>query len=102
MNFAKNNKCLQCDDIRPKRKLNLGEWECPGCGFVNYRRNLACYKCECNRPQGDHTNYYKQSISNWDDDVRNAQQFTYTEWMWKKPVNMEDSPESSKDDFNNN
>lgn len=92
MNFAKNNKCLQCDDIRPKRKLNLGEWECPGCGFVNYRRNLACYKCECNRPQGDHTNYYKQSTSNWDDDVRNAKQFT--EWTWKKPVNMEDSPDS--------
>lgn len=101
MNFAKNNRCLQCDDVRPKRKLNLGEWECPGCGFVNYRRNLACYKCECNRPQGDHTNYYKQSISNWDDDVRNAQQFPYTEWTWKKPVNMEDSQEASNDDFNN-
>jgi len=67
---------------------------------VNYRRNLACYKCECNRPQGDHTNYYKQSISNWDDDVRNAQQFPYTEWTWKKPVNMEDSQESSDDNFN--
>ncbi|KAH9317959.1 hypothetical protein KI387_019728 [Taxus chinensis] len=82
MNFAKNNECLQCDEIRPKPKLNLGEWECPGCGFINYKRNLACHKCECNRSQVGYMNPSTES----------TQQFTYKEWKWKKPVDWEDSP----------
>lgn len=29
MNFASNTKCLRCPELRPKRQLNPGEWECP-------------------------------------------------------------------------
>lgn len=29
MNFAKNIKCLECEEARPKRQLTGGEWECP-------------------------------------------------------------------------
>ncbi|KAM7272626.1 hypothetical protein ACFE04_027289 [Oxalis oulophora] len=29
MNFARNVKCLECEEERPKRQLTGGEWECP-------------------------------------------------------------------------
>lgn len=29
MNFARNFKCLECEEARPKRQLTGGEWECP-------------------------------------------------------------------------
>lgn len=50
MNFARNVKCLECEEPRPKRQLTGGEWECPQCKFFNYGRNLACLKCDCKRP----------------------------------------------------
>ncbi|KAL6978034.1 hypothetical protein U1Q18_013924 [Sarracenia purpurea var. burkii] len=50
MNFARNNKCLECEEARPKRQLTGGEWECPQCDFYNYGRNLVCLRCDCNRP----------------------------------------------------
>jgi hypothetical protein len=28
-NFARNVKCLECEEARPKRQLTGGEWECP-------------------------------------------------------------------------
>ncbi|KAF8395544.1 hypothetical protein HHK36_019492 [Tetracentron sinense] len=50
MNFAKNMKCLECDEARPKKQLAGGEWECPQCDFYNYGRNIACLRCDCKRP----------------------------------------------------
>ncbi|KAI3703013.1 hypothetical protein L6452_28767 [Arctium lappa] len=50
MNFARNTKCLECEELRPQRQLTDGEWDCPQCNFFNYRRNVVCLKCECRRP----------------------------------------------------
>ncbi|MCI20752.1 zinc finger protein VAR3 chloroplastic-like, partial [Trifolium medium] len=50
MNFARNIKCLECEEARPKRQLTGGEWECPQCDFHNYGRNVACLRCDCKRP----------------------------------------------------
>ncbi|PNY07279.1 zinc finger protein VAR3 chloroplastic-like [Trifolium pratense] len=50
MNFARNTKCLECEEARPKRQLTGGEWECPQCDFHNYGRNVACLRCDCKRP----------------------------------------------------
>ncbi|KAA8519034.1 hypothetical protein F0562_016192 [Nyssa sinensis] len=50
MNFARNAKCLECEEARPKRQLNGGEWECPQCDFFNYGRNVVCLRCDCKRP----------------------------------------------------
>lgn len=50
MNFARNIKCLECEEARPKRQLAGGEWECPQCDFYNYGRNMSCLRCDCKRP----------------------------------------------------
>lgn len=50
MNFARNVKCLKCEEARPKRQLTGGEWECPQCDFFNYGRNPLCIRCDCKRP----------------------------------------------------
>ncbi|XVF56783.1 hypothetical protein PTKIN_Ptkin06aG0147800 [Pterospermum kingtungense] len=50
MNFARNVKCLECEEARPKRQLTGGEWECPRCNFFNYGRNTVCLRCDCKRP----------------------------------------------------
>ncbi|KAI3446620.1 hypothetical protein Pfo_003285 [Paulownia fortunei] len=50
MNFARNMKCLECEESRPKKQLTGGEWECPQCNFFNYGRNLVCLRCDCRRP----------------------------------------------------
>ncbi|PSS01692.1 Zinc finger protein [Actinidia chinensis var. chinensis] len=50
MNFARNVKCLECEEPRPKRQLTGGEWECPQCDFFNYGRNQVCLRCDSKRP----------------------------------------------------
>ncbi|XP_043700756.1 zinc finger protein VAR3, chloroplastic-like [Telopea speciosissima] len=50
MNFARNMKCLECNESRPKRQLTGGEWDCPQCNFFNYGRNSVCLRCDCPRP----------------------------------------------------
>ncbi|MED6118951.1 hypothetical protein PIB30_007455 [Stylosanthes scabra] len=50
MNFARNVKCRECEEARPKRQLAGGEWECPQCDFYNYGRNITCLRCDCKRP----------------------------------------------------
>eukprot|EP00262_Sarcandra_glabra_P006567 TRINITY_DN188_c0_g1_i1.p1 TRINITY_DN188_c0_g1~~TRINITY_DN188_c0_g1_i1.p1 ORF type:complete len:900 (-),score=187.36 TRINITY_DN188_c0_g1_i1:184-2883(-) len=50
MNFARNTKCFECNEGRPKRQLTGGEWECPQCDFYNYGRNSVCLRCDCKRP----------------------------------------------------
>ncbi|EOA20284.1 hypothetical protein CARUB_v10000592mg [Capsella rubella] len=63
MNFARNVKCFQCDEARPKRQLTGSEWECPQCDFYNYGRNVACLRCDCKRPR-DSLNSSKSGYSN--------------------------------------
>ncbi|KAF5725758.1 zinc finger protein VAR3 chloroplastic [Tripterygium wilfordii] len=50
LNFARNMKCLECEEARPKAKLTGGEWECPQCAFCNFGRNMVCLRCDCKRP----------------------------------------------------
>lgn len=50
MNFARNKKCLECEEARPMRQITGGEWECPQCDFYNYSRNIVCLRCDCKRP----------------------------------------------------
>lgn len=50
MNFARNVKCLECEEARPRRQLTGREWECPRCYFSNFGRNAMCLKCDCKRP----------------------------------------------------
>ncbi|KAL8095105.1 zinc finger protein VAR3, chloroplastic [Apium graveolens] len=50
MNFARNVKCLECEEVRPRRQLTGREWECPRCYFSNFGRNAMCLKCDCKRP----------------------------------------------------
>lgn len=50
LNFARNMKCLECEETRPKKQLTGGEWECPQCDFFNYGRNMVCLRCDCKRP----------------------------------------------------
>ncbi|XVF42659.1 hypothetical protein PTKIN_Ptkin01aG0382400 [Pterospermum kingtungense] len=50
MNFARNVKCLECEEARPKRQLTGREWECPQCDFFNYGRNTVCLRCDCKLP----------------------------------------------------
>lgn len=52
MNFARNDKCLECEEPRPRRQLTGGEWECPQCYFFNYGRNVVCLRCNFGRPDG--------------------------------------------------
>jgi len=53
MNFSRNKICFKCEEPRPKRQLNPGEWECPSCNFLNFRRNRICKKCSQDRPEDD-------------------------------------------------
>ncbi|PPD86094.1 hypothetical protein GOBAR_DD16964 [Gossypium barbadense] len=39
------NKRVGRDDVEMKK----GDWLCP-CNFLNYRRNMACFHCDCKRP----------------------------------------------------
>nr|XP_043607610.1 zinc finger protein VAR3, chloroplastic-like [Erigeron canadensis] len=50
MNFAKNAKCLRCEELRSQRQLTGAEWDCPRCSFFNNGRNMVCLKCEVRRP----------------------------------------------------
>ncbi|KAG7551020.1 Zinc finger RanBP2-type [Arabidopsis thaliana x Arabidopsis arenosa] len=64
MNFARNVKCFQCDEARPKRQLTGSEWECPQCDFYNYGRNVACLRCDCKRPRDSSLSSANSGYSN--------------------------------------
>ncbi|PIN06468.1 hypothetical protein CDL12_20974 [Handroanthus impetiginosus] len=69
MNFARNMKCLECEEARPKRQLTGGEWECPQCNFFNYGRNVVCLRCDCRRPGAplfNNSNSQSSSVYNRD------------------------------------
>ncbi|KAK8942270.1 hypothetical protein KSP40_PGU013718 [Platanthera guangdongensis] len=53
-NFAKNVKCVQCNEKPTNRLLNQGEWECESCNYINFRKNFYCLKCGWKRPKAQH------------------------------------------------
>ncbi|KAJ3672909.1 hypothetical protein LUZ60_006283 [Juncus effusus] len=71
VNFRRNTACRKCNCERPEGtgdvqsdgtgrvqfekprhqlERNLGEWDCPKCNYVNFKRNVVCRKCDCERP----------------------------------------------------
>nr|GMC85953.1 zinc finger protein VAR3, chloroplastic [Ipomoea batatas] len=64
MNFARNIKCLECEEARPRRQLTGGEWECPKCDFFNYGRNVVCLRCDTKRPAEASFNTVNNSSGN--------------------------------------
>ncbi|KAL8150790.1 hypothetical protein V2J09_020598 [Rumex salicifolius] len=87
MNFARNMKCLECEETRPKRQLTGGEWECPQCDFFNYGRNSACLRCDCKKPAisnpvaGSGYNYYSKNESSDKQSTVNQEQVP--SWLHK-------------------
>lgn len=45
-------KGLQEPPSKRDRKMKPGDWECPGCGDVNFARNATCRKCNHECPEG--------------------------------------------------
>ncbi|MED6187978.1 hypothetical protein PIB30_081604 [Stylosanthes scabra] len=56
MNFARNTKCLHCNEYKPKDvdrpaiQMSPGDWICPECSFMNFSRNVQCLKCKTAGP----------------------------------------------------
>ncbi|KAJ6848774.1 zinc finger protein VAR3, chloroplastic [Iris pallida] len=57
LNFARNVRCLKCEEDGPKRvnfggaEMKLGDWICPRCEYMNYARNKNCFRCKEVRPK---------------------------------------------------
>ncbi|PKA62186.1 Zinc finger protein VAR3, chloroplastic [Apostasia shenzhenica] len=57
LNFARNVRCLECKEFRPKPvdridvEMKLGDWTCPKCNFMNFARNRKCFACMELRPK---------------------------------------------------
>ncbi|KAA8541356.1 hypothetical protein F0562_025325 [Nyssa sinensis] len=56
MNFARNIRCLKCNEDGPKRvgadvEMKKGDWVCPQCNFMNFARNIRCLKCRAEGPK---------------------------------------------------
>lgn len=62
LNFARNIKCLRCNDISQERlrklwedqdhlPLKKGDWICNKCNFLNFARNTICLQCKEKPPK---------------------------------------------------
>ncbi|XP_057777542.1 uncharacterized protein LOC130996056 [Salvia miltiorrhiza] len=62
LNFARNVKCLRCNDLFQERlkklseeqgdlPLKKGDWKCDKCYFLNFARNTRCLQCKENPPK---------------------------------------------------
>ncbi|KAL6566329.1 hypothetical protein OROGR_001944 [Orobanche gracilis] len=62
LNFARNLKCLRCDDLFDERlkkiaeeqenlPLKKGDWICDKCNFLNFARNTRCLQCKEKPPK---------------------------------------------------
>ncbi|CAL5186665.1 unnamed protein product [Lathyrus oleraceus] len=57
MNFARNMKCLNCEEDRPNNidppaiEMKEGDWTCSECSFLNFSRNIKCLKCQAEGPK---------------------------------------------------
>ncbi|KAG1334885.1 zinc finger protein VAR3, chloroplastic [Cocos nucifera] len=41
----------------PNVDMKRGDWLCPKCDFINFRRNRVCLKCNCNRPEHESSRF---------------------------------------------
>ncbi|KAJ8763208.1 hypothetical protein K2173_025593 [Erythroxylum novogranatense] len=73
MNFARNFKCLECEEERPKRQLTGAEWECPQCDFHNYGRNMVCLRCDCKRPGERLFKFNSPGLAHEESNAKNAE-----------------------------
>ncbi|KAK7308676.1 hypothetical protein VNO77_42296 [Canavalia gladiata] len=66
INFARNIKCLRCDNFFEERikqlqednnhlPLKKGDWICNKCNFLNFAKNTRCLQCK-ERPSNRHIN----------------------------------------------
>ncbi|KAM1740836.1 hypothetical protein ACFX12_011025 [Malus domestica] len=62
LNFARNLKCLRCDDFSQERLTRLreeqdhlplkkGDWICDKCSFLNFAKNGRCLQCKEKPPK---------------------------------------------------
>ncbi|KAB2620064.1 hypothetical protein D8674_037024 [Pyrus ussuriensis x Pyrus communis] len=62
LNFARNIKCLRCDDFSQERQTRLredqdhlplkkGDWICDKCHFLNFAKNGRCLQCKEKPPK---------------------------------------------------
>ncbi|CCD22348.1 Nrp1p NDAI_0A01900 [Naumovozyma dairenensis CBS 421] len=47
-----------------KNKPRLGDWNCPSCGFSNFQRRTACFRCSFPAPNNSNTNNTNNGESN--------------------------------------
>ncbi|CAB4265225.1 unnamed protein product [Prunus armeniaca] len=66
LNFARNIKCLRCDELSEERLAKLredqdhlplkkGDWICDKCNFLNFAKNGRCLQCK-EKPPKRHIN----------------------------------------------
>lgn len=130
INFSRNMTCLKCDYKRPKddhmqnakqvwkdyrtdamsdfqqskyleQKLqNPGDWLCPSCKFINFKRNIACLKCDCKRPKDEHTHNSRQGLNDYQTDaVDNFQQSKHLEQKLKNPDRTANPSNALNDEY---
>ncbi|CAH8254928.1 unnamed protein product [Arabidopsis lyrata] len=55
VNFARNERCRECNEVADRRPVAAvvkeGDWLCPECSFLNFTRNQSCLKCKAKGPK---------------------------------------------------
>ncbi|KAJ4848373.1 hypothetical protein Tsubulata_020440 [Turnera subulata] len=71
MNFARNLRCLNCNEEGPKKVggddvvMKKGDWICPECSFMNFSRNFKCLKCKAEGPLRAGVNDQEMKKGDW-------------------------------------
>ncbi|GAV89662.1 zf-RanBP domain-containing protein [Cephalotus follicularis] len=71
MNFAKNMRCLKCNEDGPTRvgaddiEMRKGDWMCLECKFLNFSRNKRCLKCKAEGPSRVAVDEVKMKKGDW-------------------------------------
>lgn len=130
INFSRNMTCHKCDSMRPKddnmqnarqgwndyradtmsgiqqskyleqKSQNPGDWKCPACKFINFKRNMTCLKCDCKHPKEDHTQNSRQDWNdNQTDAMGNFQHAKHLEQNLKNPVKMANPSKPWNDEY---
>ncbi|XP_057952653.1 zinc finger protein VAR3, chloroplastic [Malania oleifera] len=71
MNFAKNIRCLKCQEDGPKKvgaddvEMKKGDWICRECSFMNFARNIRCLKCKAEGPKRVNSDDIEMKKGDW-------------------------------------
>ncbi|KAJ1425355.1 Zinc finger, RanBP2-type [Sesbania bispinosa] len=87
--FARNTRCLQCKEKPSNRHINPGEWECDSCNYINFRRNMVCLKCDHRRPRVSNTSNSSHQPQGEDQNHHKNSKLTFMEHQGD---NSEESP----------